>query len=537
MLFIKDFLDNLAKTSRYDFQLWTADSDLVFSSEPLANEDDPYQIFKAFSGKIISGQTLLKQTHQDFGTVLGQPLKNGMDVAGALIACCPENSKHLPAKAGPAAGLPDVGEMQAFLTHLARVIESQLSSHMETEKLAEELSQSFEDLALFSRIGDHTRSLNFSSKMLYSLIETLLETMRADLTFAWLPEQPDYNAVILNDTFPVPDDDPKTFVRALIERIPPDAFSANEEYYIMQNSGSIQGYKELHPEAFRFLAVRVETKDHRYGWMGVVSFNMNEIFRQSELKLLNSLAFSTAMAIENSRLFAESVQMTKRERSVRNIFQKYVPEAIANEILERGDSDLITLGERRLVTLLNVDMRGYSRMSKKLKSEDVVSVLNHFFMTMGSAILNHNGILDKYLGDGILAVFGAPAALENPSLDATLAALDMRREMEIFNTFIQDHYGVNLAMGVSINTGEAIMGNIGFESKMEYTVIGDVVNDTFRLQELTRETPNSILASQTTYQKIKPFIDVKPLGVQTLRGGDGSLEIFEVLDRKKEPDI
>ena len=124
---------------------------------------------------------------------------------------------------------------------------------------------------------------------------------------------------------------------------------------------------------------------------------------------------STAVAIENSRLFSESVQMAEKERYVRNIFQKYVPEAVADEILERGDRDLIGLGERRLVTLLNVDIRGYSRMSKKLRSEDVVSVLNYFFMTMGSAVLKHHGILDKYLGDGILAYFGAPEPLPDDS--------------------------------------------------------------------------------------------------------------------------
>jgi adenylate cyclase len=279
----------------------------------------------------------------------------------------------------------------------------------------------------------------------------------------------------------------------------------------------------------------IETNNNLYGWMGVVSYNLKEIFRQSELKLLKSLASSTAVALENSRLFSESVQMAKKERYVRNIFQKYVPEAVANEILERGDRDLITLGEKRLVTLLNVDIRGYSRISKNLKSEDVVLLINYFFMTMGSAILKHNGILDKYLGDGILAVFGAPVASSNPALDATLAALEMRIQVEKVNAFARERYGETLAMGISIHTGEVIVGNIGFEKKMEYTVIGDVVNDTFCLQEFTRATPNSILIGKTTYQKIKPFMLTKPLGVKTLGAGEGQMEVYEVLDRKKGP--
>ena len=533
MLVIKDFLENLAKTSRYDFQLWSVENDLIFSSKPLPAKGALRREFKDFSDRVLRRQTFLQHAHKTKGAMFGRALKNGMDVLGALIAYLPEFGKQERAQAEGSEEPLSAGEMQTFLTHLARVIEYQFSSQTETEKLAEELSQTFEDLVLFSRIGIQTRPLNFSSQMLHGLIENLLETMRADLAFAWLPEQPNYSAVVMDNQFLPPNTDPDMFVRDLIDRIPPDVVSAREECFIIQNSATVQGYKQLHPAPYRFLAVMIETKDHLYGWMGVVSFDLKEIFRQSELKLLNSLASSTAVAIENSRLFSESVQMAQKERSVRNIFQKYVPKAVANEILERGDSDLITLGERRLVTLLNVDMRGYSRMSKKLPSEDVVTVLNHFFMTMGSAVLNHKGILDKYLGDGILAVFGAPVAVENPSLDAALAALEMRDRVKTFNAFTQNHYGVSLAMGVSINTGEAIMGNIGFESKMEYTVIGDVVNDTFRLQELTRETPNSILVSSTTYQKIAPFIRAVPLGMQTLRAGESRMEVFEVIDRKK----
>jgi len=532
---IRDFLLNLSQTSRFEFQLWTVEKGLIFSSITGSADEDAGKEFRAFHNKIIGGEGLQEARLKKNGAVFGIQLKNGADVMGSLMTCLPEFYSRPSLKEDDSVKLSNVTEIQRFLTHLAQLIESQLSSQFETEKIAEELSRSFEDLYLYSKIGVQTMELNFSGKKLYALIADLLKTMRADLAFAWFVENPDFNVVIAAKQLQAKISDPAAFLETLIKKIPAEASSATEECFIINNSGSDQRYRKLRPEPFRFLAVTIETNDHFYGWMGLYSSNMNEIFRQSELKLLKSLASASAVAFENSKLYIESLQIAKKERYVRNIFQKYVPEAVAKKILDLGDRDLITLGEKRMVTLLNVDMRGYSRMSKKLQSEDVVSVLNYFFMTMGSAILKHNGILDKFLGDGILAVFGAPVESENPSLDAARAALDMREEVAKVNLFAKENYGVTLSMGVSINTGEAIVGNIGFEKKMEYTVIGGVVNDTFRLQDYTREKPNSILVSKSTYKNIKSFISTRSLGVKTLGANESQMEVFEVLGLREAP--
>jgi len=532
---MREFLFDLSQTSRFGFQVWTVEKGLIFSSVagPVAKDDGGE--LTAFHKKIIHSDGFRHARFKKNGALFGIQLRNGIEAMGSLMAVLPEFYRQASQQKKDFAKLPIITEVQRFLTHLAQIVETQLSSQSEAEKMAEELSRSFEDMYLYSKIGVQTIPLNFSGKTLHALIEDLLETMRADLAFAWFTENPDYNAAIT--TGPVSDKipDPAAFVEALLSKIPAAARSSNEECFIMSDSGKDPVYRKLHPEPFRFLAVTIETKEHLYGWMGLFSFNMKEFFRQSELKLLKSLASSSAVAIENSRLYFESLQMAKKERYVRNIFQKYVPEAVAQKILDRGDRDLITLGEKRVVTLLNVDMRGYSHMSKKLQSEDVVTVLNYFFMTMGSAILKHNGILDKFLGDGILAVFGAPVESENPSLDATLAALEMREDVEKVNAFAREQHGVSLAMGVSINTGAAIVGNIGFDKKMEYTVIGGVVNDTFRLQDFTREKPNSILVSRSTRKKIKPFISTRSLGVKTLGANESRMEVFEVVGRREPP--
>lgn len=260
-------------------------------------------------------------------------------------------------------------------------------------------------------------------------------------------------------------------------------------------------------------------------------------FNEEDLNILKSVASSAAIALENSRLYTDSTKIAKKERLIRNIFQKYVPEEVTNEILGLGERDLIAVGEKRPVTLLNVDIRGYSRMSKEAKAEEVVEVLNYFFMMMGKKVLKHKGILDKYLGDGLLAIFGAPVATRNPALDATLAAIEMAQDIEKVSKFSEDRCGISLKIGISINTGDAIVGNIGFEKKMDYTAIGDVVNDTFRLQEHTREKPDSILVGSATYQKIHPFVEARSLGIRELGTAGGRMEVYEVTGKKEMSDI
>jgi class 3 adenylate cyclase/putative methionine-R-sulfoxide reductase with GAF domain len=260
-------------------------------------------------------------------------------------------------------------------------------------------------------------------------------------------------------------------------------------------------------------------------------------FNDEDLRATKSVASSAAIALENSRLYDESAHLAQKERLIRTIFQRYVPEEIVNDILQKGESDQLTVGERRIVTVFNVDIRGYSAISKQAATEDVVNVLNCFFMRMGNIVLKHKGILDKYLGDGLLAIFGAPVSTKNPALDATLAAIAMTEEIETVSRLSQKRCGVPLKIGVSINTGEALVGNIGFSKKMEYTVIGDVVNETFRLQELTRRKSNSILISESTYQQVKLFVYANQWRVKRFTDREEVMDIYEVTGRKDISDF
>jgi class 3 adenylate cyclase/putative methionine-R-sulfoxide reductase with GAF domain len=260
-------------------------------------------------------------------------------------------------------------------------------------------------------------------------------------------------------------------------------------------------------------------------------------FNEDDLRTLKAVSSSAAVALENNRLYSESARLAEKERLIRTIFQKYVPEEIVNTILEKGEHEHIAIGERKIITVFNIDIRGYSEMSKLAATEEVVEILNYFYMRMGNIILRHKGMVDKYLGDGFLAIFGAPVATRNPALDATFAAIEMVKSIDDVSNKAIERCGIPLKIGISLNTGEAIVGNIGFDRKMEYTAIGDVVNETFRLQELTRERSGLILIGESTYQQVKSFVLVRPWGMREIDDRGGKMMVYEVVARKEISDI
>ena len=237
------------------------------------------------------------------------------------------------------------------------------------------------------------------------------------------------------------------------------------------------------------------------------SFGINDKY------LLQSIASSVSIAIENARLYRETVSMAEQERGIRQMFQKFVPEEIVEKIIHGSEQEKVLIEEFRTLTLLNIDMRGFSILTMDIGSQKTVAVLNHFFSTMGGIVFANHGIVDKYLGDGFLAIFGAPVSSPADADNAINAALAMRHALEGLNEYFKKEAGITVKIGISIHTGEAVVGNIGFEKKMDYTVIGDSVNTVFSLQELTKAIPNSILISEKTLRAAKSLLDVREIDI------------------------
>jgi len=256
-------------------------------------------------------------------------------------------------------------------------------------------------------------------------------------------------------------------------------------------------------------------------------------FSDRETKLLQSIAGSVSIALENARLYQQIVADAENERAIRNVFQKFVPKVVVDKIVQGAETEG-GVDEFKRITLLNIDIRSFSKLAKRVGPHRSVALLNEFFATMGSIVVRHGGIVDKYLGDGFLALFGAPVSTAHDADHAIVAALLMRHALGQLNQKIAAEYGGELSVGIAIHTGEVIVGNIGFEKKMDYTVIGDSVNAVFRLQALTRDYPNGILITAPTRRASMSFLKLKPAGAHDIDATGGPLEIFEVLGIKSQ---
>jgi class 3 adenylate cyclase/GAF domain-containing protein len=284
------------------------------------------------------------------------------------------------------------------------------------------------------------------------------------------------------------------------------------------------------------LCVPMVSQGKVIGVIEVLNKNSGE-FSVGDQELLQSIASSVSIAIENARLYLETVSMAEQERGVRRMFQKFVPKEVVDKILNETDTVNSAGEEFKTLTLLNIDIRGFSGLARKLGPHKTVFLLNSFFSVMGGIVFKHHGIVDKYLGDGFLALFGAPVSRAADAENAIAAALEMRAATPEVNALFEKELGElfePLMIGISIHTGEVVVGNIGFDKKMDYTVIGDPVNIVFRAQALTKSYPNGILISENTCRAAHSRLDLAEVPMADGSGTIGGVRIFELYGLRRD---
>lgn len=232
---------------------------------------------------------------------------------------------------------------------------------------------------------------------------------------------------------------------------------------------------------------------------------------------------------ELAHSFNEMVKGLKERDFIRNTFGKYVTKQVAEAIL---NGRLQLGGERRRASILISDIRGFTSMSEKLPPEEVVDFLNQYFTKMVDVVIKYEGTLDKFIGDAMLAVFGAPISHLDDARRAVQVALEMREELRKFNQERQEKGKDPIKIGIAVHTGEVVAGNIGSEVRMEYTVIGDTVNLTSRLEKLNKELNTDFLISETTYKEVQDLVEAKELPTVTVRGKEQAVKLYAVIGRK-----
>lgn len=216
----------------------------------------------------------------------------------------------------------------------------------------------------------------------------------------------------------------------------------------------------------------------------------------------------------------------KREMNIRNIFQKYVPKQVIAQFFASPDSMLV--GEERELAILFSDIRDFTALSESMTSHEIVGSLNSFFDIMVEKIMHRQGLVDKYIGDAIMAIFGAPSRDPDCAYHAVLAALDMLDGLAEFNTHQVEKGRKLVDIGIGINFGSVTVGNIGTERKMEYTVIGDRVNTASRLEGLTKFYHQPILISDTIHERLKGRVPCRFVDKVVPKGKSEIIPIYAV---------
>jgi adenylate cyclase len=191
----------------------------------------------------------------------------------------------------------------------------------------------------------------------------------------------------------------------------------------------------------------------------------------------------------------------ERER-VRDVFSRFVPEQVVDQVLAQADADLRLQGKELVTTVMFSDLRGFTSSAEDMPAENVITVLNYYLQEMSEAILAHGGTLVCYMGDGIYAIWGAPLEQEDHADRALAASREMLLErLPKFNEWMREQgHGQGYLMGIGLNSGPVMTGNVGHERRMDYTAVGDVVNTASRIEGMTKGTPYSVLIAESTIE-------------------------------------
>ena len=263
-----------------------------------------------------------------------------------------------------------------------------------------------------------------------------------------------------------------------------------------------------------------------------------EKLRQSTRDLERKVRSRTA------QLALANADLEERNGLIRQVFGRYLSNDIVTVLLKAAAEKKLQLGgERRKITILTSDLRGFTAISERMAPEEVIQILNIYLEYMADVITQYRGTIDEFMGDGILVLFGAPVAREDDASRAVACACAMQLKMGAVNERMKQMGLPALEMGIGVNTGEAIVGNIGSEKRTKYGIVGSQVNLTYRIESHT--TGGQILISQTTFEEVKSIVKIagqkeisvkgieKPISIYDVWGVDGFYNLFLPKEQEK----
>lgn len=218
----------------------------------------------------------------------------------------------------------------------------------------------------------------------------------------------------------------------------------------------------------------------------------------------------------------------RNKEKIKSAMGKYISQDVMQNVVKHIDEVKLG-GKRSNVTVLFSDIRGFTAMSENMSAEEVSMILNEYFSLVEPIIAKYNGVINKFIGDAIMAIFGEPIQDKNHAENAVKCADEMLKKMKELQKKLIEEGKPKIEIGIGINTGDAFVGNIGTETRLEYTVIGDMVNLASRIESYNKVYKTHFLISATTYEKVRNIADVIKISEVSIRGKAKKLDIYEVL--------
>ncbi|MEW6713316.1 MAG: adenylate/guanylate cyclase domain-containing protein, partial [Candidatus Riflebacteria bacterium] len=228
-------------------------------------------------------------------------------------------------------------------------------------------------------------------------------------------------------------------------------------------------------------------------------------------------------------VFSRYYQLRRERQSLFAVLQKYVSPEVA-KLITRSEYEKTMHGEKKAITVIFADIRGFTRMSENMDPWAISKLLNEYFNRMTEIIFKNGGTIDKFIGDAIMIIFGAPIAQHDAAFRAVKTALEMREALKEMRRGLEENSEKAFHIGIGINTGEAFVGNLGSDNHKEYTALGDAVNIAARLE--SRALPGQILFSESVLREVADQIEFNRLEPVTLKGKSHPQEIFELVSIK-----
>jgi adenylate cyclase len=272
------------------------------------------------------------------------------------------------------------------------------------------------------------------------------------------------------------------------------------------------------------MCVPLWREDKIIGVIQLDSVRIDNQFNQDDLELLKAIGSQAAMVIEQSALN----ERIREEERMRNRLQRFHSPQVIEMILKGGEETIDDIMESKelIATILFADIVGFTRLSETMPPREINIILNRYFSSMTDIVFSHGGTLDKYIGDGLMAVFGAPMEKEDDAERAVRTALDIRRQLTAMMKTTRADRRFDIRVG--LNTGRVVAGNIGSPKRMEYTVIGDPVNVASRLESIAK--PNQIIIGEETFGLVKNKFKILEIGMRKVKGKSSGVMVYEVLE-------